>query len=211
MNLANSLTRAGVITGPLFDSNTSHSSLDRAKKFLFGQPQFTGKEGYLHFGNYLHTAFASYPRNRVLNCTIEEAKKLTEMLTKLYEHKIVLALVRDSIREEAFYVNLGPVRVKMILDVKQVHSKTGSDLKTTDCKTYSDFLAKAKEYGYFRQADTYMLGAGLKEFYFIGICKEPPFEIFILRVNDYRKEMAYAREELEFLLYWYQVYGKIIK
>lgn len=210
MSLITQLVGTGLTTGPLFGSNTSHSSLDVAKKFLCGQQQFTGKEGFLGFGNFLHVAFANYPRNNSFACTVEEAKKLTLMLAKLYAHKIVLALVKDSIREEAFYVNIGTAKVKMILDIKQPWCKRGADLKSTNCKNFADFLAKAILYGYFRQALTYMIGAELKEFYFIGICTEPPHEIFILNVNDYKKELAYAQEELEFLLYWYETYGKVI-
>lgn len=170
--------------------------------------QFTGKEGYLGFGNFLHIAFANYPINNVFACTPTEAKKLTAMVAKLYANKIVLALVKDSVREVSYFASFFGINVRMILDVRQ--PTTGSDLKSTDCRSFADFLAKAIEYGYFRQALIYMLGVGLKDFYFIGICKEPPFEIFIFNVNDYPKELAYAREELDFLLYWYRSYGKVI-
>lgn len=104
---------------------------------------------------------------------------------------------------------LNGVLVAYILDINQKHRKRGADLKTTNAKNLEDFISKAIDFGYFRQGETYKVAEGLKDFVFIGIQKEPPFNVYILDVSLYPEEVKYAQQELEFLLYFYQNYGVV--
>lgn len=211
MNLQQYLIDEGRVTGPLV-KNTSHSGLEQVKKSILGYPQFVGGEVYLVFGTTLHSQFliaGTQPTHE--HHTVEEVRHLAAMLNKLRTHPIVCAFMVDSTREQKIFVKVDEVLMAMILDIEQKAKKVGADLKTTSCRSYEDFVEKAKEYGYFRQGHTYMVGAKLKKFYFIGIQKAPPYHIFILDVAGWPEELEYAAAELKFLLYFYKNYGKPIE
>lgn len=204
------LQRTGVTTGPLL-RNTSHSALDVIKKFLLGQAQFMGGEHFLNFGSALHEAFlVDKWDGEFLKLSPPDQAKVRRMVKKLRSHPIVMSLMERSTREQKKMVGMNGVQVAFILDIdQQPHHSRGGDLKTTTCRSLEHFVEKAIEYGYFRQGKTYKVGGNLKEFYFIGISKEEPHNIYILDVNKYAHEEKYAGKELEFLLYFYKNYGKI--
>lgn len=68
-----------------------------------------------------------------------------------------------------------------------------SDLKTTKCKNKKAFADSMD----FLQAAFYLRATGAKDFYYIGICKEAPHEIFIFNVWEYRNRMLEAHREME--------------
>lgn len=208
--LSTYLQRIGVTTGPL-SVNTSHSGLEVIKKWLIGAKQFKGDERYLISGNAVHEVFLVGKNLFLKKCNNKERKAVQGMVIVLGDHTVVRSLMANSLREQKFYVFIDGVQMAMILDIKQIHSKTGADLKTTACATLEEFTAKAVEYGYFRQGETYKQGAELKHFYFIGITKNPPHRVFILDVSKFPVEQAYAQQELKFLLYFFKHYGKIVE
>ena len=89
-----------------------------------------------------------------------------------------------------------------ILDAKQPELKRGFDLKSTDCNSQQAFEETVQRYGYVRQGLTYKLAAKLKFFYFVGIQKVAPFNIFIVDLNaaKFKTDLLYAEQELKFLL-----------
>jgi len=206
--LKRQLKRAGIVTGPL-TKNTSYSGLAVIRRMLLSQPQFRGSEEFLREGNALHEKFLL--RKSTIALPEDKHTTINLMVEKLDSHPVVRALVADSVREEKLYVKLNGIQFAFILDIHQKSRKIGSDLKTTKCKTFQSFVSSAIEYGYFKQAVAYIIAAKLKNFFFIGIQKEPPFNIYILDVHQYQDELAYAERELEFLLYFYRHYGTLNK
>ena len=206
------LKQRGITTGPRSKkANTSHSALDVILKFLTNREQFKGSEKQLIFGSAFHNKF-------LINCskvwrrlTPVDRKHVTNMVAKLEAHPVVKKLMEGAMCEKKRKTFLNGVKVAYILDIHQKHKLRGADLKTTSCKTFEDFVASAIAYGYIRQGETYKVAEGLKEFIFVGIQKEPPYNVYILDVSLYPEEIKYAIEELEFLLYFYQNYGKVLK
>lgn len=193
--------------------NTSHSSLEVVKKYLLGQPQFFGNEGYLTFGSALHEVFLQGIRDNYYK-QLDKTDRVTvdSMVRKLNANPIVVSLMRNSTREHKFSVKLNKVLTVCILDAKQPELKRGFDLKTTDCNSQSAFEETVQRYGYVRQGLTYKLAAKLKFFYFIGIQKVAPFNIYIVDLDaaKFKTDMLYAEQELKFLLYFYKNYGRVL-
>lgn len=180
--------------------------MDGIKLFLFGKSPSKFPEKYLIFGNTLHLRCLTSSK-KVGKIDVE---MLNRMVTAWLKSPLVKKLMERSIREKKLYVYINGVKLAIILDIEQPHTRTGADLKSTSCKTLTGFIEKAISLDYFRQGLTYKLGRNLKEFYFLGLSKEKPHEIFPLRIDDYPEEMEYARQELEFLLYFFKYYGKPI-
>jgi hypothetical protein len=206
------LQRAGICSGSSL-KNTSHSSLEVVKKYLLGQPQFFGNEGYLTFGSALHEVFLQGIRdNYYKQLDTTDRAAVDSMVRKLNNNPIVVSLMRNSTREHKFSVRLNKVLTTCILDAKQPDLRRGFDLKTTDCNTQRDFENKIRTYGYVRQGLTYKLAAQLKFFYFVGIQKFAPYNIFIVDLDaaKFKTDLLYAEKELQFLLYFYKNYGRIL-
>lgn len=211
MRLQIYLKRAGRVTGPL-GKNTSHSALEVIKKYLLGLPQFKGGESFLFFGNHLHSTFAKEdPSGYAKHLSDSDLVKLVRMQEALDTHPVVKRLKKGATQEVKRYVKLNGVVVAIILDVHQIVAKTGADLKTSDCKTVPAFIKKARKIGYFRQAKTYMLGAGLRYFFFITITKEEDPTILVIDVGQYKDDLNYAEHELDFLLYFFANYGNVLE
>jgi hypothetical protein len=209
MLLSKYLKRAGVVSGSLFSSdNTSHSGLQRIKRALLGLPQFKGNEQFLYFGNAVHAAWLEKIKEHRL--TQDEHKLLTAMVGALNKNTVAKFLISDAVTEKKEYKVINGVVVAYILDILKKSKRIGADLKTTSVKSKTEFDQKAIDYGYFSQADLYMLAENLNQFYFIGITKETNPKVFILDVTRFPDELAYARKENEFLLYFFKNYGKII-
>lgn len=208
MTLAKYLIENNVVTGPL-EKNTSHSGLEVIRKFILGQPQFIGGETFLKFGSALHEVFLENIFTTYNTLSKPEKAKIVAMVNKLNSHPVVARLMQGSIREEKIYGTLYYALLALILDGKQPPKKRGFDLKTTTCRTQEQFESKMVSYGYVKQGLIYKKLAGLKEFYFVAIQKETPYEIFIIDTNKYKKEEQYADQELKFLTYFYKHYGKV--
>jgi hypothetical protein len=69
-----------------------------------------------------------------------------------------------------------PVRCKLDFHVPKM--KLGADLKTTTCKTQTQFYNSLATFDYDRQGAWYMDIMGLDKFSFIGISKHKPYDIF---------------------------------
>ena len=210
--LSNILITSGLCSGPSL-KNTSHSSLEVIKKYLLGYPQFHGDEKYLLFGSSLHEVFLQGIRSNYY-AQLNSIDRVTVdlMVRKLNNNPIVVSLMRNSTREQKFSVKLNGVLTTCILDAKQPELKRGFDLKSTDCTSQQQFEETVQRYGYVRQGLTYKLAAKLKFFYFVGIQKVAPFNIFIVDLDaaKFKTDMLYAEQELKFLLAFYKTYGRIL-
>lgn len=207
MHLSTYLKKAGVTTG-LLSKNTSHSSLEVIKKGLLGLPQFKGGEVFLVFGNALHEQWLE--NKSAYKLDKQQKRQLSLCLTALNSHEHASKLLKGSITEEKLRIAINGVEVAFILDIHRKRERVGADLKTTGVRSLNEFVQKAKEYSYFRQAATYILAANLREFHFIAVTKEVTPRVFMLCVQDHPEELRYAKKELEFLLYFYKHYGNLI-
>lgn len=204
------LQRAGLVTGPLA-KHTSHSALEVTKRFLLGLPQFKGNESFLTFGSAMHETYYKHNfQGAFLLLSDEDKQRILNMLKKLHSHPIAKALRKDAVCEQKLITEINKVPITVILDAEQAPLKRASDLKTTSCRSQKDFEQKSRAYGYPRQGTTYKVGRRLKLFYFVGICTEPPHEVYIYDLNGDKDAVRYAERELEFLLYFYKHYGKFV-
>jgi hypothetical protein len=204
------LIRAGVVTGPL-SKNTSHSSLEVIKKYMLGLPQFKGGEQYLLFGSACHELLLEGKiTDNYRKLSKEEQQRVQAMVKKALANALVKTLMANSIREQKIKHSLNGVEVAVVLDCEQSNKRRAFDYKTTGCTSQREFEKKAKALGYPRQGETYVIARNLKEFFFIGQCVNPPHDIYVINHHLDKDARLYAQYELQFLLYFYRNYGKII-
>jgi hypothetical protein len=220
--LVDLLVKAGLVTGPLpttFQdgklSNTSNSSLGMAKTFLLGQAQFAGDETYLIFGRVLHEHLQFIENEKFRSkdfgsLTKEEQSWVLGCCKAARENPVVRRLLVKTTRENKVYTEIDGIRVALILDLEQSNTDTGADWKSTSCASLNDFIKKALDYDYIRQGLLYKGARNLKHFYFIGLQKRPPHNVYIMDVKRHEAEEFYAKQELKFLLYFYRHYGKVV-
>lgn len=216
MNLYNYLISQNLIAGkPDPSANTSNSSMGATKNLLLGNRQFVGNESYLVFGSVLHEQLQfieGHPYHvseKVYLLSHDEVGNLIGILNNAQKNSIVKKIIANTTREQKVYHEIEGVRVAMLLDLENPKLKMGADWKSTSCSTEQDFIKKAIAYDYIRQAVLYMWARGLKKFYFIGLQKCAPFNIYIMDVGRYTEEIAYSLQEIKFLLYFYKNYGKV--
>lgn len=215
MNLSSYLKGAGLLTGSS-SNDTGHTRMGWIKSQLLGNRiKIKKKERFHGFGTFVHEKFfvATNPNQmkggklqKLMRLNIVEKRMADGMLKALSKDAVVLELMKGTICEKTEFAKLNGVLVKYTPDAVQPR-KIGIDLKTTACSELAEFIYKAFEYGYFRQGETYSRAAKLKEFYIIGITKSAPHQVFIVRIGEFKKYMAYAKQELDFLLYFYKNYG----
>jgi len=210
-SLALYMKRAGAISGPLL-SPTRHSDMGTTKTWLIGQTVSFGYKSHNNFGSATHLRFLLRKRGK-FKLTKDEEKKIEGMMKELDAHPVVRKLMslcptrekrRKKIRLNGVLVNLTPDANGLTIII---------DLKTTACDSFDKFLASCIKYGYFRQGKTYSIalratGLSIKEYWIIGIEKNLPHKVFLVHINEYKEWMTYVERELEFLLYFYNGYGK---
>lgn len=206
-NLSLYLKRAGAISGPSLKP-TRHSDLSLTKSWLCAVPITFGYKAHNNFGSAVHLQFLL---NKVgkFKLTKEEIETIKKMLAALWANPVVRKLMSVCpVREKRRPARLNGTKIMFTPDA------TGRvvtlDLKTTVCRTLEEFIEAAFEYGYFRQGKTYSLALGTREYWIIGIQKQSPYKVFLVFLGDpkFRSAMDYVTRELEFLLYFYQNYGK---
>lgn len=166
-----------------------------------------GYKAHNNFGRAAHERFLLRRPGRY-KLTREEKKHLAAMMKALEGHAVVRKIMSCCpIREKRKRVVLNGVKVGYTPDAHG--SVIMADLKTTVCRTFKDFIQAAFEYGYFRQGKQYGMAVGTREYWIIGIRKNPPYKVFLIPTHDkeYKLAMNYVERELEFLLYFFQNYG----
>lgn len=190
----------------------SNSGLSEIKRILMSGRPFLGDEKYLIFGSELHIRFLEGKPSKLL--TDQEEYDLASMVLNLNRNLFVQRLMKDSQREITEIGLIDDIRFKWIGDITNQVSKRkriGADLKTTSAKTEKEFISLAlNKYDYLRQGWCYRTAGKLDEFYFIGIQKHEPYNVYILNVKDYAKEENRIVKETKFLLSIYKQYGRVI-
>lgn len=204
-----------LVTGPVPNTNTSNSSMGVIKNFLLGIKQFSGDETFLIFGRVLHEYLQHIENKYYVSpdfklLTPQEQVWIYGCVKSVRNHFLCKRLIEKSTREVKHYVTIEEVLIALLLDVEQPHVSTGTDWKSTSCVSEQDFIKKALAYDYVRQGKLYKKARKLKHFYFIGIQKQPPHQIYIMDVSRYKDEELYAEQEIKFLAYFFKHYGKIV-
>lgn len=75
------------------------------------------------------------------------------------------------------------------------------DIKTTSCKTYSEFLKSCEDYNYDRQAAYYLDGTpNANRFVIIGVTKQAPYGVFYFEASACRGCVEGGRKKYQGLL-----------
>lgn len=182
----------------------SNSELSRIKRELLGLQYQPASEATLYFGGMFHKALLEphkYSINDVdtksaalINAMINEGRK--QFMINLFCHHPLTTF------EKEYFFDFEGVPFKMKADA--ILGDWGVDPKTTACKTTEDFIETFDDYGYWRQAAIYMIGANLKRFTFWGFRKsESNPKVFIVNAHEYPKKLNEALDEAKLLTLHY--------
>ena len=205
--LTEEFQRAGQLSGLFFDGEhadgINNSSLSVIKAFLLGKELNFGKKNYQVVGSETHLRILEPRKKSTLLPDVDESM-VTNMVTAAKNCKSLQELLKNSKREILCHSIINGVKVRGTLDI--LKGKKGGDLKTTICGDEIEFYTKAIEYDYPRQAVFYSNMQKLNSFVFYGLQKKYPFQVYTMHMEDFPKEMRAAKDEMEFLLYFYQKY-----
>jgi len=192
------------------DDYISHSGLSEIKRVLLNNSPFLGDEIHLKIGAEVHLRSLKFKKSK-FRFKPEIEKNIKGMVKALKENELWQFLMKVCEKEKEHTRNVLGVKLKVILDLKGKgkYKRLGADLKTTSCKTERAFIKAALEkYDYLRQGWLYKQAEGLDEFYFIGVQKTYPYNIFIFDVADYAKEEAAIAKETKWLIWFYKKFGR---
>lgn len=184
----------------------NNSGLSLLKSRLLGYIEKPFNKKFFLIGSEVHKRVLE-PKKRIKKFIKAEELLIRGMVAALQASPIMQALLKDSIKEKKLKGTVLGCKMHGTLDINKKAKKLIADIKTTSGKTKADCIKSCIQYGYFRQALVYMALAGAKDFIFIFVTKSVPHKIFFVDVKDYPNEMAYAKEELKFLLHIYTKYG----
>jgi hypothetical protein len=191
----------------------SNSGLTKFWREVQGLPAFFAKESTLEFGQLFHSLLYEPQVNvmeRVLKLSPSDAGRMARMLASATQSPIVRHFIMhpEAVFEKVVLFDLYGVPFKMRADVMIPPRKSGHDAKTTACSSLDAFLATFDDYGYWRQAEIYKQGAGLKNFFFTGISKGGQHQTFTVDVSKHADKMRNAKKEVRDLVHLYKTHKK---
>lgn len=162
------------------------------------------------FGKELHTRHLE--KKQIERLSIVEEERLKGMLESLAKSAIINSLLKGAQNE----IDFGPQSVLDKYDSKDglviphlygvpVYGRIDSlnrkqnavsDLKSTRLNNMAAFVEEMD----FLQAVLYLKVTGCRDFYYWGICKQPPYTVMVFNVNQYPARLAAAQRELRQLL-----------
>lgn len=187
----------------------SNSALTAFWRELNNLPSFFAKESTLEFGRQLHAAIYE-PKVFTLDAIKEwpgaDRAKFARMLISARNSHVLNFFVNhpSAVFEQATLFDLYGVPFKMKADVTIPPRKSGHDAKSTSCPDLDSFVATFDDYGYWRQAEIYRLGAGLTKFFFTGISKVGQHNTFTVDVSKHADKMRAAKKEVRDLVHLYK-------
>lgn len=155
------------------------------------EPRIT-KTQYFDVGTETHARFLE--KRKALKLSKADTATVVNMVNALEAHPVVTKLMKNAQVEQKFHQPLYGLPVLGYIDI--LPPKDIADLKTTRHRNQHDFAANMD----FLQAAMYLGVMRRKDFYYIGVQKEKPFNVFIFNVNQYPKRIADAKEELKYLI-----------
>lgn len=146
---------------------------------------------YLTFGKELHSRFLEKTKLETLDDTQEE--QIAKMIKSLNSHPAVKIIMKGAKTEVKFHQKLKGVWVLGYIDILNFDI---ADLKTTRLKRMKPFADSMD----FLQAALYLEVTKKKDFHYIGICKDDPYEVMPFSVRQFPDRLEAAKEELHTLL-----------
>lgn len=131
----------------------------------------------------------------------KELKTLRDMQKSAMKFQTLNAFLTDTCTEfeQEFYGELCGIAFKTKVDAINKNFQAIGDAKSTSTRTLKDFLETFEKYGYWRQAYIYMMITGMPSFYFWGVSKIKPHNVFFVDVSQYPIQMANAAIEVTWL------------
>lgn len=169
----------------------SYSSLKNVRDCV--DPTKKTSAVWFDVGTEVHLRFLE-KKKPILKLSEEDTKSVVSMVEALELHPVVRRLMHRAKVEQYFKQKLWGLMVSGYIDI--LPPKDVADLKTTRHKNQHDFAANMD----FLQAAMYRAVTKRKDFYYIGIQKEKPFNVFIFNVHQYPDRIAKADEELKYLI-----------
>lgn len=189
------------------DQYISHSGLAGIKRVLCSEPPFLGDEIYLRFGGEVHSRFLENKKTQEFDKAME--LQLKNMIDSLNKHLFVRKLMNGSSFEQSLIEQVYGVNLRVIIDIYNPVKGYAADLKTTSCRNEQQFIKSAiQKYDYIRQGWCYKQVGNIPDFYFIGIQKHPPYQVFILNQSNYEREEKKSEKEAKFLIDFYKEFGR---
>ena len=180
----------------------SNSGLSRVKRYLLGIPEPVIRPAQFLFGSELHSMWLEEGKRENM-LTADEEQLLGSMQRMLVQHASAYVVAPKIQLEVEITKKINGVMCRGFLDIYNKPGKLIADLKTTSTRSYDEFLASCIAYDYFRQAYFYQKLTGVENFHFIAAPKLPPHKPIILDVRKHPRQMYAAKQEFEFLLYYY--------
>jgi hypothetical protein len=169
----------------------SYSSLKNVRDCV--DPSKKTSAVWFDVGTEVHSRFLE-KKKPILKLSTEDTKSVVAMVEALELHPVVRRLMFKAQVEQYFKQKLWGLMVSGYIDI--LPPKDVADLKTTRHKNQHDFAANMD----FLQAAMYRAVTKRKDFYYIGIQKEKPFNVFIFNVHQYPDRIKQADEELKYLI-----------
>lgn len=167
----------------------SYSSLVMVRDCLEPQPPSDAK--HFVFGKELHSRVLENKQLQKLDK--DQELQLKSMTQSLQKDAVVKKLLNGARTEVKFHQQLMGVMVLGYIDILNF---AVADLKTTRHTNLKNFASSMD----FLQAVLYLAVTGKKDFYYIGICKQAPFNTMVFNVRQYPTELARKEKELKELL-----------
>ena len=169
----------------------SYSSLKNVRDCV--DPTKKTSAVWFDVGTEVHSRFLE-KKKPILKLSKEDTDSVVSMVEALELHPVVRRLMFKAQVEQYFKQKLWGLMVSGYIDI--LPQKDVADLKTTRHKNQHDFAAAMD----FLQAAMYRAVTKRKDFYYIGIQKEKPFNVFIFNVHQYPDRIKQADEELKYLI-----------
>ena len=151
---------------------------------------------YFTFGTELHSRFLEDTVGELLSD--REEAKMAKMLSALRANKLVRTLMatpgmKTEVQFKQDYLGL-PMLGYIDIDAHDTKLKFLADLKSTHISKLPDFV-KAMD---FMQAALYLkMRPKAQHFYYLGICKNPPYRVMTFDAVDYATRLREANIQLE--------------
>jgi len=169
----------------------SYSSLKNVRDCV--DPTKKTSAVWFDVGTEVHSRFLE-KKKPILKLSEEDTASVVNMVEALELHPVVRRLMYRAKVEQYFKQKLWGLMVSGYIDI--LPPKDVADLKTTRHRNQHDFAANMD----FLQAAMYRAVTKRKDFYYIGIQKEKPFNVFIFNVHQYPDRIKQADEELKYLI-----------
>lgn len=154
-------------------------------------PEKYVEKPYFTFGKELHSRFLEHKKLITLDET--EELMLKKMINNLADDPIVCSIMKGAKCEVDFDLRINGLRVFGRIDILTF---AVGDLKSTHHNAITPFIHSMD----FLQAALYRRATKLKDFYYIGSSKMPPYNVMVFNVNQYPILMERADTELDYLI-----------